>query len=59
MPTARPTPGRCSNAHSPPGLSLLLMVNMACTLFRLTPLEAVLGVTAHGARALGRNDRAG
>ena len=45
------------NPGSSPGLSLLLMVNMACTLFRLTPLEAVLGVTAHGARALGRNDR--
>jgi imidazolonepropionase len=36
---------------------LLLMANMACTLFRLTPLEAVLGVTAHGARALGQHDR--
>jgi len=45
------------NPGSSPGLSLLLMVNMACTLFRLTPLEAVLGVTAHGARALGLHDR--
>lgn len=45
------------NPGSSPGLSLLLMVNMACTLFRLTPLEALLGVTAHGARALGLDDR--
>jgi len=45
------------NPGSSPGLSLLLMVNMACTLFHLTPLEAVLGVTAHGARALGLGDR--
>jgi imidazolonepropionase len=45
------------NPGSSPGLSLLLMINMACTLFRMTPLEAVLGVTAHGARALGRQDR--
>ncbi len=45
------------NPGSSPGLSLLLMINMACTLFRLTPLEAVLGVTAHGASALGLPDR--
>jgi len=45
------------NPGSSPGLSLLLMINMACTLFRMTPLEAVLGVTAHGARALGLHDR--
>jgi imidazolonepropionase len=45
------------NPGSSPGLSLLLMINMACTLFRMTPLEAVLGVTAHGAHALGRHDR--
>lgn len=30
---------------------------MACTLFRLTPEEAVRGVTEHGARALGLHDR--
>ncbi len=35
------------------GLSLLLMLNMACTLFRLTPEEALRGVTVHGAQALG------
>ena len=45
------------NPGSSPGLSLQLMVNMACTLFRLTPQEAVRGVTVHGARALGLNDR--
>ena len=41
------------NPGSSPGLSLLLMINMACTLFRLTPEEALRGVTVHAARALG------
>ncbi|MBI3369280.1 MAG: imidazolonepropionase [Burkholderiales bacterium] len=41
------------NPGSSPGLSLLLMLNMACTLFRLTPQEALAGVTVHAARALG------
>jgi imidazolonepropionase len=45
------------NPGSSPGLSLLLMLNMACTLFNLTPEEALRGVTVHGARALGLNDR--
>ena len=45
------------NPGSSPGLSLQLMVNMACTLFRLTPEEAVRGVTVNGARALGLADR--
>jgi len=45
------------NPGSAPGLSLLLMINMACTLFRLTPEEAVRGVTINGARALGLADR--
>jgi imidazolonepropionase len=45
------------NPGSSPGLSLLLMLNMACTLFRLTPEEALRGVTVQGARALGLNDR--
>ena len=45
------------NPGSSPGLSLLLMINMACTLFRLTPEEAVRGVTVNGARALGLPDR--
>ena len=49
-----------STDHNPgtsPGLSLLLMANMACTLFRLTPLEAVQGITMNAARALGLHDR--
>ena len=41
------------NPGSSPALSLLLMLNMACTLFRLTPEEALRGVTQHAARALG------
>jgi imidazolonepropionase len=45
------------NPGSSPALSLLLMLNMACTLLRLTPEEALRGVTAHGARALGLADR--
>ncbi|MCY1312022.1 Imidazolonepropionase [compost metagenome] len=34
-------------------LSLRLMLSMACTLFRMTPEEALAGVTVHAARALG------
>jgi imidazolonepropionase len=45
------------NPGSSPGLSLLLMLNMACTLFRMTPEEALRGVTEHAARALGLSDR--
>ena len=45
------------NPGSSPGLSLLLMLSMACTFFRLTPLEALQGVTLHAARALGLQDR--
>jgi imidazolonepropionase len=45
------------NPGSSPALSLLLMLNMACTLFRLTPEEAFAGVTVHAARALGLGDR--
>ena len=41
------------NPGSSPATSLLLMLNMACTLFRLTPAEALAGVTRHAARALG------
>ena len=49
-------PMAVSTDHNPgtsPTLSLLLMVNMACTLFRLTVPEALAGVTRHAARALG------
>ena len=42
-----------SNPGSSPVASLLLMLNMACTLFRLTPAEALAGVTREAARALG------
>ena len=45
------------NPGSSPTLSPLLMINMACTLFRLTPEEALRGMTVHGARALGLRDR--
>jgi len=45
------------NPGSSPTLSLLLMLNMACTLFRLTPEEAWRGVTVNAARALGLGDR--
>jgi imidazolonepropionase len=41
------------NPGTSPALSLLLMLNMACTLFRLTPEEALRGVTVNAARALG------
>jgi imidazolonepropionase len=45
------------NPGSSPCTSLLLMLNMACTLFRLTPEEALAGVTRHAAKALGLPDR--
>lgn len=45
------------NPGSSPCTSLLLMLNMACTLFRMTPQEALAGVTRHAARALGLADR--
>jgi imidazolonepropionase len=45
------------NPGSSPALSLLLMINMACTFFRLTPEEAWRGVTRNSARALGLHDR--
>jgi imidazolonepropionase len=49
-------PMAVSTDHNPgtsPALSLLLMVNMACTLFRMTVPEALVGVTRHAAQALG------
>ncbi|RXV64671.1 imidazolonepropionase [Roseovarius sp. A46] len=45
------------NPGSSPLGSLLLAMNMACTLFRLTPEEALAGATRHAARALGLHDR--
>jgi imidazolonepropionase len=44
------------NPGSSPLSSLLLAMNMACTLFQLTPEEALAGVTVHAARALGLHD---
>jgi imidazolonepropionase len=41
------------NPGTSPALSLRLMLNMACTAFRLTPEEALAGVTLNAARALG------
>lgn len=45
------------NPGSSPTLSPLLMMNMACVLFGLTPEEALRGLTVNGARALGLRDR--
>lgn len=45
------------NPGSSPMTSLLLAMNMAATLFRLTPGEALAGTTRHAARALGLSDR--
>ncbi|PWB32101.1 imidazolonepropionase [Pseudomonas sp. SDI] len=41
------------NPGTSPALSLRLMLNMACTLLRMTPEEALAGVTLHAATALG------
>jgi imidazolonepropionase len=45
------------NPGTSPLLSLRLAMNLACTLFRLTPEEALRGATLHAARALGLKDR--
>jgi imidazolonepropionase len=45
------------NPGTSPTLSPLLMMNMACTLFRLTPEEALRGFTQHAAQALGLRER--
>lgn len=42
-----------ANPGTSPVLSLRLMMNMACTLFGLTPEEALAGATAQAAKALG------
>ncbi|MGY6567724.1 MAG: imidazolonepropionase [Salinarimonas sp.] len=44
------------NPGSSPLTSILLAMNMGCTLFRLTPAEALRGVTVNAARALGLDD---
>ena len=45
------------NPGTSPLCNLPLMLNMACTLFNLTPEEALRGVTIHAAQALGKTDR--
>lgn len=47
------------NPGTSPTLSLLLMLNMACTLFRLTPEETLAGVTRNAAKALRYQDICG
>ncbi|MCP5089029.1 MAG: imidazolonepropionase [Rhodobacteraceae bacterium] len=44
------------NPGSSPLASLLLTMNMGCTLFRMTPEEALAGVSRNAARALGLDD---
>ncbi|MCZ4272134.1 imidazolonepropionase [Maritalea porphyrae] len=48
-----------SNPGSSPLTSLLLTMNMAATLFRMTPDEALRGVTINAAKALGLADQTG
>jgi imidazolonepropionase len=47
------------NPGTSPGTHLPLMMNMACTLFRMTPAEALLGVTRIAAKALGLSSSRG
>jgi imidazolonepropionase len=47
------------NPGTSPMTSILLAMNMACTLWRLTPQEALAGCTINAARALGRQDDIG
>ncbi len=44
------------NPGSSPMTSLLLAMNMACTLFHMTPEEALAGITKNAAKALGLQD---
>src|SRR5690606_13259208 len=48
-----------SNPGSSPVTSLLTVMNMGCVLFRLTPAEALAGVTRNAARALGQQAERG
>lgn len=48
-----------ANPGTSPALSLRLMMNMACTLFGMTPEEALAGTTYHAAQALGMADSHG
>ena len=47
------------NPGTSPAISLRMMLNMACTSFRLTPEEALAGATLHAAKALGLADSHG
>jgi imidazolonepropionase len=47
------------NPGTSPCTSILLALNMACTLFGLTPLEALAGATRHAAAALGQLEEIG
>ena len=47
------------NPGSSPLTSILLCMNMSCTLFRMTPEEALCGVTIVAAKALGISDEVG
>jgi imidazolonepropionase len=48
-----------SNPGTSPTTSILLTMNMACTLFGMTPAEALAGVTRHAAQALGQSETHG
>lgn len=48
-----------NNPGTSPLTSLLLTMNMGATLFRMTVEDCLLGVTAHAARAIGRQDEVG
>jgi imidazolonepropionase len=47
------------NPGTSPGMSLLIALNMACSLFGLTPEESLAGATRHAARALGLENEVG
>jgi len=47
------------NPGTSPMTSILLVMNMACTLFKMTPLEALQGTTCHAAKALGLSKQVG
>ena len=47
------------NPGSSPLMSISLTMNMACTLFGLTPVEAFAGVTSNAARAIRADERVG
>ena len=48
-----------ANPGSSPVFSPLTIMNMGCTLFTLTPVEALAGFTINAAKALGLSDRIG